>query len=225
MEVRVIASGSSGNATLIHTPNERILIDCGIGYGMVVRSAGYVDYAIITHEHCDHVLKGTLTALLENGSEVYMTRGTMDALKIKPRHNLHHFSAGEVLQVGSCEMATQLALHDAAEPIAFTLQGDERLLYATDTGKVPEFDGDFTRIFLEANYSEKQLKASAITDFQKERIKGNHLSIEAVEKWFSSRTFKDLREVYVMHVSRRHGNAIEFAERIKSIVGVKVVCG
>jgi len=58
LKVSLLASGSSGNATYIETPKQKILVDCGLTGKAITaqmekidRSISDVDAILVTHEH------------------------------------------------------------------------------------------------------------------------------------------------------------------------------
>jgi phosphoribosyl 1,2-cyclic phosphodiesterase len=85
MRVHVLGSGSEGNAILLETPHQRILVDAGFGVRELVRRMKSVDIApesvsalIVTHEHADHV-RGAGAAARRYNWPVYATAGTLKA--------------------------------------------------------------------------------------------------------------------------------------------------
>ena len=87
-----------------------------------------------------------------------------------------------------------------------------QILYATDTGILSPIEGEFTQIFIEANYSEPELLNSSLDTWQKKRILENHLSIEQTAKFLRK---YPKAEVELIHVSPRHGDAQKFNELIQ----------
>ena len=230
INIKVIASGSSGNCTVAETTaGEKFLFDAGIAYSKIVRAAGYVDYAIITHEHSDHAYKSTPTKLLENGTNLYMTKGTCKALGLGTRHNLTILYAGiftSYLRLGSCQLRALKSRHDAAEPIVFQLyDGEDRVLYATDTKYIPEWideENVFTKLVVEANHFEKVLAASRADEWHKMRVSENHLSVERLRKYLIGLNKEKLKEVHLIHISKRNGDGNKFRKIIGEIVNVPV---
>ncbi|STY45016.1 Ribonuclease TTHA0252 [Listeria grayi] len=58
----ILASGSSGNATLVETGDQKILVDCGLSgkkieglFEQVGRKMSDLDAILVTHEHVDHI--------------------------------------------------------------------------------------------------------------------------------------------------------------------------
>ena len=58
MQLRVLATGSTGNCYLIETADKIIALDAGIKYAALCQSIDYdirkIDATLITHEHADH---------------------------------------------------------------------------------------------------------------------------------------------------------------------------
>ena len=230
--VKVIASGSSGNCTVLYDSQTRIMLDAGIPMKQILTALNYElpDYVLITHEHGDHAQKSTLKSLLERGVEMYMTVGTKDALKFENRYNLHLFSPNlemKPIRLGDYEFTALPAIHDAAEPAVFKIESaDEKILYATDTGQVPHWHSTrpYTKILIESNFAENELlKSKSIDEGQRKRIFANHLSIERViesfEYWKRNDLLDGLREIHLIHLSKRHGNSNRFIQAIKNVVG------
>ena len=232
LEIQVIASGSNGNCTLVKSSaSETILFDAGIPYKKI---PCYVDYAIITHEHGDHAHIPTIKKLLANGTEIYMTAGTKDALKLSTRHNLHTIKAGlemSPIKLGSCELKALNAIHDATEPIVFQVyDSEDRVLYSTDTMHPPNWYGEenaFTKILVEANYSEPKLAESEIEEWRKKRVYENHTSIERVIMHFESLkkyegtkldVLPKLKEIHLIHISKQNGNAEQFKAMLETVI-------
>ena len=224
MEVKVIASGSTGNCTLL---DGNILLDAGIGFKPLQKALGYKmpDYALITHEHGDHANLTAVKELILRGVDVYMTAGTMAALKLQPTYNLHIICNGE--KVGEYTFTAFEVKHDAAEPVGFIVfRGNESVLYLTDTANIP-VALPFAQIIIEANFFEKVLEVSDIDDKQRRRILENHLSIEKLAAWFEQlkrcrHMLSKLKEVHLIHVSTRHGDGHAFKKLLGGIIDVPI---
>ena len=83
MRVHVLGSGSEGNAIVLESPRQRILVDAGFGIRELARRMKAVDVApesisalIVTHEHIDHVRGAGASARRWNWP-VYATAGTL----------------------------------------------------------------------------------------------------------------------------------------------------
>lgn len=217
MRIEVLTSGSAGNCTAFFADEKIILIDCGKPVNWTLSKLKYKlpTAILVTHEHCDHAK--AVTSFLKRGVDVYMTQGTIEALELRKRHNLHKIIYGVSFKLGDVKVLPIPAIHDAAEPVNFILQdATDRILYATDTSAMPTITGEFTKILIEANYSEPTLIAALAEDPSKRRVLENHLSIEqsiAFLKKFPA------DEVHLIHISKRHGNGAEFKARVIAETG------
>lgn len=206
MTVEVLASGSSGNCTAIYSATGLLLIDCGMPIMWTLARLGgrLPDAILITHEHGDH--SKAVKKFIKRGVDIILTQGTREALDIE-HYNLFTIKAGDTLKVAGVEVEVLPSIHDAAEPVNFILSDEvDRVLFVTDTGAIPEVAGEFTKIFIEANYSEPSLLSSDIDAGQKRRILQNHLSVEQVENFLKH---YPKAAVELIHMSKRHGKEIE----------------
>lgn len=215
MMIEVLASGSKGNVTAVKSGGSLLLIDCGKAFGWTIKRLNnrLPDALIITHEHGDHAY--AVKQFLTRGVDVYTTAGTIKTLGLCERHNLHTIAKGDTFTAAGVEVTAIESFHDAAEPVNFILQdADDRVLFVTDTSKVPHVDGDFTKIFIEANYSTSVLMDSELAFPAKWRILHSHLSIEEAEKFLRD---YPRAEVSLLHISKRHGDEEKFYKRLERI--------
>lgn len=223
IEIKVLASGSRGNCTALRSGSTTILLDAGIMYSTIREALDFKNplAALITHEHGDHARPSTIRELLKRGVEVYMTGGTAEALELAKHHRLHIVEPNVEFRAGGLWACAKSVRHDAAEPVKFELADgrDDYVLYLTDTGELHSWrDGLATKIIIEANHSASLLLRSNISLNLKRRILENHLSIEQVERFFRGSELPWLREVHLIHVSKRHGDAAEFRRRIAAVL-------
>lgn len=218
MNVEILASGSKANCYTVCDGKATILIECGLSAQKTLqRLHGKLpDAILITHEHHDHAYSAR--NFLERGVEMYMTAGTAKQLKLN-RHNLHIIKPYENFSVCGHEILAIPTIHDAAEPVCFVLDGE--ILFVTDTGQAPNVKGRFSKVFVEANYDFTRLLKADISDGQRLRILENHMSIRQTRKFLS--TLAEPDEVWLIHLSTRHGNAADFVEQVKAATGFKKV--
>lgn len=204
MRAEILASSSKGNCTALFTQDALILVDCGKSPTWTLSKLGWrlPDAILLTHEHSDHA--AAVANFLKRSVDVFMTQGTAQSLGLHARYNLRIITAGTQFETHGVKVLPIPSVHDAAEPVNFIVSdATDRLLYVTDTGTPPEVDGDFTKIFIEANFKTMRLLAADIDRQQKERILHNHLSIEQTEKFLQG---YPRAEVHLLHISRRHGD-------------------
>ena len=229
MEIKVIASGSSGNCTAISTGNAIILLDAGIGYKKIQPALKHVNptAALITHEHGDHAKLETIQKLLDSAVEVYMTEGTADELQLEETYNLHLIRDAEGFEVAGLDVLALASMHDAVEPVNYVLSSrDESIWYITD-------DGDFskaffrleppTKILIEANHAPVKVRLDfGLDNKQVRHILTYHASIVKTANFLSRIDRSRLQEVHLIHISKRFGDKAGFRGLIRDRVNVPV---
>ena len=177
MDVKILATGSSGNCVLI---DGKVLIDAGItiklltAYGVTPED---LDALIITHKHGDHMKTPLVRHLLSSGVRAFLPTGVIAELAKEGQINIT-----EMVNVGQVTPITEDALFQAGEitiqaypqkhhdlvNYAFVLaKGNDRLLYATDLDTLEPSEtgvgllhlGQFDTLLLEGNYDEPYLRA------------------------------------------------------------------
>ena len=144
-----LASGSSGNATLIEGRRRdderptRVLVDCGLGprklaAALAMRgvAAAELDAVFVTHEHSDHV-GGVLRLQRRWSVAVWASAGTWQAATDgrEPACAACVARDGEPIAIGAVVLRPFAVPHDAAEPLQLVCdQGDCRLGILTDIG-------------------------------------------------------------------------------------------
>lgn len=190
-------SGSSGNSTYIEYKNTRILIDAGVSCQKIIKALGELDVTLdtidgilITHEHSDHT-KGLTTICKKFNTPIYATSKTwaqMKPLKL-PEYNHVLFEANETFNLGDFTISPFAIPHDAIDPCAFNIFGDDKkITVATDIGHIT--DDIYSKIYgsdvllLEANYDLNTLNYGHYPYFLKKRIASDvgHLSNESASK-------------------------------------------
>lgn len=189
LRVRVLRSGSSGNAILVEAGPTRFLIDAGLTAEAVLREIGddgrvpRLDAILLTHEHYDHA-RGAAAVGRATGAVVLASEPTVRAAGPElSGARVEFFRPGRSFSLGSVEVTPFPLPHDAAEPVGFVLsEGGVRAAVATDLGEVT--DELLTRasgadlFILEANYDLGLMAVSSYPWFLKNRIVGaqGHLS-------------------------------------------------
>ncbi|MBQ7705400.1 MAG: hypothetical protein IJT73_08255 [Selenomonadaceae bacterium] len=228
IDLNIIASGSKGNCTAATSGTVTILLDAGIAFDRIQRALDFKNptACFITHEHGDHANKATIAELLKRGTDIYMTAGTANALKLETSHRLHLIESKKLYELDDSipiRFYATPTVHDAAEPVSFHFNWNfETLVYIVDTGYLPPFDTVRNYLLIEANHSTADLLNANIDDSQKQRILQNHLSIEKVVKYIEDNNQGNLAEVHLIHISKRHGDGEQFRQAVQAVVGDKI---
>ena len=228
MRVSILASGSSGNITLLETGRTRLLIDAGLGkretlarLAAVEKEVEHLDGILVTHEHTDHC--GGLPQMLGLWkAPLYVTEPTMDALHRtlpdtlgKRLRGVETIHAGQRFSIGDIEVHAFAIPHDAADPIGFTFRADGvKLALVTDLGYMPQLvkvhlrDADC--LVLESNHDLDMLKVGPYPWMVKQRVlsRTGHLSNHAVSEFLADPDGFDARARFLVlaHLSLENNN-------------------
>lgn len=223
MKFMNIASGSSGNCTLVGSDNNLILIDAGITRKRIVDGLKSVDYDLkdisgifITHEHIDHIR--ALGVISRNNSiPIYATAATCDA--IMQTKELGDFDRGLLNPiapelpaiVGDLSIVAHPIWHDAVDPVCYTVEcGNKKISIATDLG---DFDDntiaslkDADVMLVEANHDIRMLQVGPYPYHLKQRIlsRHGHLSNEAGGRLIKELLNDHIEHIYLGHLSKEN---------------------
>ena len=186
IKLSTIASGSSGNSSIIASGNLHIMADCGISKkkaleGLYLLGISSLDAILLTHSHIDHI-KSVEKLALEFDIPIFTSSETAKHFTIDNSY-INIVDDKKVFTLGDMKITPFSTMHDSVGSLGFTFKtNDDKASLLTDTGIVTEemfshLKGS-TSIILESNYDEKMLEEGPYPYFLKERIKGQkgHLS-------------------------------------------------
>jgi len=217
----VLASGSTGNATIVQTDEATLLVDAGLSAKkldelMLERGvAGRdIDGIFVTHEHSDHI-KGLGAFARKHELPVYANDATWAALE---KHvgaiadsNRRIVATGEAVEFGDLRVESYPISHDAAEPVGYCFyDGECKLSLVTDLGymsdKVKRMAIDSDVLVLESNHDIEMLRMGRYPWNIKRRILSDigHLSNEAAGEALAELLTDRTKRVYLAHLSLDH---------------------
>lgn len=195
MEFYTLASGSSGNSTLICSSGASLLVDAGIScrkltsrLALLGKSPSQLDGILITHTHSDHICG--LKVLLKNRDiPVYASEitgaellGRVETLDPGQLRILHPEEPVEICGISVLPFPTP---HDAPGSMGYHFSaGGRRFAIVTDLGHVPpriaEIMAGVDAAVIEANHDPDWLVNGPYPFPLQQRILGNygHLSNE-----------------------------------------------
>ena len=222
LRIRVLGSGSTGNATLVESGETRILIDVGVGPRELQKrlAACEVDpesisLAFLSHEHGDHS-RGARSFSKRHGVPIAATRGTLHALSLDDDDDIagcEEVVSGEAFRVDGLSVTGVNIPHDAAEPLAFVISnGTTRLGHATDLGHMDRAVREAFRacdaLLIESNYDAAMLRDGPYPWSLKQRIQSpwGHLSNDDVARYLSRDLGPACRQVVLAHLSQTNNH-------------------
>lgn len=174
MRICILSSGSSGNATLLVAGDTRVLVDCGLSGRETIKRLQAVgedptklDGVVITHEHGDHA-RGLAALCKALNVAVYVADATLVACKLGDKQSLvrrgEAISSTQDFQIGAFRFSPFAIPHDAADPLAFTVEANGcKLGMAVDLGYINGLAAERFRgadaLIIEANHEIEMLRA------------------------------------------------------------------
>lgn len=221
MKVKVLASGSKGNCTLIRTENLNILIDIGITYQQLASELENINMSpkdlsaiLVTHTHSDHI-KGLASLVKKTNLKVYALEEMIESLSKKiPLDNI--FIYDDPLEILDLKINLIRISHDV-EGVGFIIEHNyHSLVYITDTGYInrkylPLMKNKDVYI-IESNHDEEMLMEGPYPYILKQRVisdKG-HLSNNTTAEYLLEVVGKNTKQIILAHISE-HNNTEELA--------------
>ena len=170
MELRTLASGSSGNCILLSQGGAHLLIDAGISCKRITDSLRALGLSsadltgvLITHEHSDHIA-GLATLLKHWPLPLYTSPGTAGQLCRRMAfidELIYEMEPGEDYEVGPFGVSPFATSHDAAQSMGFSVEAEgRRAAVVTDLGYVSDevLDG----VLHHSGYGTNKTKAATL---------------------------------------------------------------
>ena len=222
MKIKVLASGSKGNCSLIETASARFLIDIGITYQRLKKelekmnlTTDDIDVLFLTHAHNDHT-SGLKVLLKRTNFKIYTNKDIIKELTLdidKERIELYD----SIMHLNSTELTIFKTSHDAKGSVGFLIIDDgSSLVYITDTGylnrKYFKLLTNRNIYYIESNHDEKMLMNGPYPYYLKQRILSDegHLSNETTSKYLKKLVGDSTKYIILAHLSE-HNNKEELA--------------
>ncbi len=239
MKIKVLASGSKGNCSLIETASTRFLIDIGITYQRLKRelekmnlNLNDIDAILLTHAHNDHT-SGLKVLLKHTTFKIYTNKDIIKELTTdidKERIELYD----SIMHLNNTELTIFKTSHDAKGSVGFLITDDKSsLVYITDTGylnrKYFPLLTNKNIYYIESNHDEKMLMDGPYPYYLKQRIISDegHLSNDRTAKYLKKLVGDATKYIILAHLSE-HNNKEEIAyntsrEALKDREDIKIV--
>ena len=230
MQVSVLASGSTGNTSLIETGQHKILMDAGLSGKKIKTLLGEVgvdikdiDMVFLSHDHSDHS-KGLgvlmrryprIAAFANSGTWEYLTE-TQKIGQI-PVEQINIIEPGQTKTFGDLDVTAFATSHDAAQPQYYVFtSGGKRIAFLTDTGyvssKVKSVIKDADAYLMEFNYDDMMLRNGPYSWSLKQRILSDvgHLSNDDAGQALLDVVTSKTEHIFLAHRSQ-HNNTAKLA--------------
>ncbi len=240
-EVHALASGSSGNATLVRSGGTAFLIDAGLPLRKLTAALqahrlalGDLSGIVVTHEHSDHIQSAHALSK-RHAIPLIANERTLRAVFTRRTQSPHHvLPVGDRWTVGDLAVETFPVPHDAADPVGVNVlhaPSGQKVSHITDAGHVTEAIRQAVRgahlLVLEANHDVHRLKAGDYPGYLKARILGEqgHLSNEAAVGLLCEHALRHgPHTVWLAHLSKENNTPKLALGYAKATVALETGC-
>ena len=229
MEIKVLASGSKGNAYIVSDGETTLLLECGILFRRLQQSFQYhltsVSGCLISHSHQDHCR--AVKDVLKAGIDCYMSEGAIEALYLTGsayRYRIHTIASKHQFKCGTWTVLPFDVEHNAAEPLGFLLASHgEKLVYATDTAYLRYRFQGLTHLMIECNYALDILRQNVedgdLDRGVKDSVVQSHLSLETLRGFLAANDLSLVQEIWLLHLSDSNSDADRFRREVQELCG------
>jgi phosphoribosyl 1,2-cyclic phosphodiesterase len=219
MRFSVLASGSSGNAIYVENDEHAFLVDVGLTgkkmeqlFAEVDRNMKNLTGILVTHEHSDHI-KGLGVIARKYNIPIFANGKTWNAMDGLigniPTDLKFQFDMETTKTFGSIDISSFAVSHDAADPMFYTFQEEDRkLVVITDTGYVSDrMKGHIAAAdayVFESNHDVGMLQMGRYPWSVKRRILSDvgHVSNEDAAVAMSEVVAEKQTQIYLSHLSK-----------------------
>lgn len=219
VRVDVLASGSSGNVTVIRSERTSVLLDAGPSCKRILElfeAAGLdpasIDAVLISHEHSDHI--GGLRVFLKKFPRpVFVSdlSAPFLGLEREAERLVRPMGPGETLTIGHMSVTPFPVPHDAEQTFGFVFKAEGvKIGCATDLGtysaEIVERLRGSNCLLLEFNHDLDMLHEGGYPQQLKIRIAGKlgHLSNGQGAKLLSKAVTGETAGLFLMHLSKEN---------------------
>lgn len=226
MRIKVISTGSKGNAYLLYNEQEVLLIEAGVTIKHIKEALNF-DYSkvvgcLCSHVHQDHAK--SINEVMDLGIKTY----ALESIFKQKNHNANFIESHKAFQLGNFKILPFDVKHDVS-CLGFLIYHPEcgKTLFITDTFYCPYTFKGLNNVIVEANYSKeiinKKYGAESGKEFLKNRILKSHFSLENCIDMLKANDLKAVNNILLIHLSDTNSDEKEFKYQVQKETGKNVI--
>lgn len=230
MQLKIIATGSQGNAYILENEREALLIECGVSFDKIKKAIDFnvskIVGCIVTHEHKDHCK--AINDVMKVGINTYTGAKTFSAIQPTHPHRAQVIASKQTVQIGGFKVMAFDVKHDAVEPLGYLIEHQDcgKVLFLTDTYYCEYTFKGLNNIIIETNFSKeiinRKYSADSDKEFLKNRIFKSHFSLENAMVMLSENDLSKVNNIVLIHLSDGNSHEADFKGKVTALTGKKV---
>lgn len=231
INIEAFGSSSKGNCYRIKSSvnSDELLLDVGLPFKDVQRACKYnfinLLGAVVTHQHGDH--SKAVVDMLKLGHKIYMLRDTAQALHVLDERTWIEIIPKQSIKIGVFTVLPFELEHDVPNVGYLITDGEEKLLYITDTYYCKYTFKGVHHILVECNHSykilNKKVPDGVLLKHRMERLIQSHFALENVIKFLQSMDLTVCKAIHLIHLSNENSNEKEFKQAVQVATGKLVI--
>lgn len=228
MKLKVIGSGSKGNAYALIAENEILLLEAGCRLLDMKKAIdfqiGKVVGCLATHAHKDHI--GYVKDFLSAGIKIYTNDETKEVVDCAYGEWLYRIPEMKMFEVGGFSVTPFYVPHNGIANYAYLIEHEEmgKLLFATDFEYLPWTFKQYqlNHMLIECNHMDDVEN----TGPNYEHVMRGHSSLSTVFDVVRKNQTPCLRNVILCHLSHFNAEPKQMLAEVEKVAGsrVKVFC-
>ncbi len=229
MELKIIGTGSSGNAYVLENEKEALLIEAGIRFSEIKKALDFnvqkVAGCIVSHSHGDHAK--SINDVMKAGINVYASPDTYSNCGIMINHKTHFLYQGATYSIGGFKILPFEVKHDV-HCLGFLISHEDcgKVLFLTDTYYCEYKFKDLNNIIIEANYCkdiiDRKFGPDSKMEFLRNRILRSHFSIAHCKEMLSANDLSKVNNIVLIHLSDSNSDERQFKSEVEQLTGKNV---
>jgi phosphoribosyl 1,2-cyclic phosphodiesterase len=230
MNLKIIGTGSRGNAYLLENEQEALLIECGVSIKEIKKALDFnlkkVVGCIVTHEHKDH--SKSFDDVMRLGITTYTGFKTTTLLNPDNFHNSMTIASKETVKIGNFKVMAFDVKHDAVEPLGFLIEHPDcgKVLFLTDSYFCEYTFKGLHNVIIEANYSkeiiDRKFGPESGKEFLRNRILQSHFSLDNCKDMLSANDLAQVNNIVLIHLSDSNSDEAQFKKEVEELTGKNV---
>jgi phosphoribosyl 1,2-cyclic phosphodiesterase len=213
-KLKILSSGSSGNAYILECNGERLLLELGIKWNDILIGLNYdltnITACITTHAHLDH--SKSVPNALKSGLSVYSCQDVANTYK-----GVKDLPVGVKTKIGGFKVQPLIVPHNTM-CYAYIITHEEmgKLVFATDCADFRYKIRGVHHWLIECNHCEELMLEHALNNVYSMSASENHLEIKQTIDILKNNFCVDTQTIVLCHLSQGNADEKEFEQRVKN---------